>query len=181
MPKPAIHIMGASGSGTSTLGKALAQKLEAAWLDTDNYYWYPSTPRFQEKRPIADRLELLQEAFTNAENGWILSGSLESWGESLVPSFGLVVFLELDNNERMERLIKREAERHGENILPGGSAYESSKEFLQWSYHYEDSTMPGRNRKRHEEWLKTLPCKVLRLDSSASVDDLVKQVMAELL
>lgn len=36
-----IHILGASGVGTSTLGKALADKLNYCHLDTDDYYWLP--------------------------------------------------------------------------------------------------------------------------------------------
>lgn len=34
-----IHILGASGVGTSTLGAALSKRLPHTHLDTDNYYW----------------------------------------------------------------------------------------------------------------------------------------------
>jgi hypothetical protein len=37
----AIHITGASGSGTSTLGRALVERLGAVHLDTDDFYWSP--------------------------------------------------------------------------------------------------------------------------------------------
>jgi adenylate kinase family enzyme len=37
-----IHILGASGSGTTTLAKALANELGYKHFDTDDYYWIPS-------------------------------------------------------------------------------------------------------------------------------------------
>ena len=44
--KPLIHIYGASGSGTSTLGRYLAQRLDFAFLDADDYFWLPTDPKF---------------------------------------------------------------------------------------------------------------------------------------
>jgi len=34
-----IHILGASGSGTTTLGRALAERLQCPHFDTDDYFW----------------------------------------------------------------------------------------------------------------------------------------------
>lgn len=41
-----IHILGASGAGTSTLGQALEQTYGFKWLDTDDYFWMPTNPPF---------------------------------------------------------------------------------------------------------------------------------------
>jgi hypothetical protein len=38
-----IHILGASGSGTTTLGHALAARLQCPHFDTDAYFWYQLT------------------------------------------------------------------------------------------------------------------------------------------
>src|SRR5678809_1323103 len=38
-----IHILGASGSGT-TLGRALAEHLQGSHFDTDDYSWLPTDP-----------------------------------------------------------------------------------------------------------------------------------------
>lgn len=40
--KQIIHIFGASGSGTSTLGQAIRDALGYRWMDTDDYFWLPS-------------------------------------------------------------------------------------------------------------------------------------------
>ena len=46
-----IHIVGASGAGTSTLGQALERKYGYKWMDTDNYFWVPTDPPFNQARP----------------------------------------------------------------------------------------------------------------------------------
>jgi len=42
-----IHILGASESGTTTLGRALKEKYEYAHFDTDDYFWIPTNPPIQ--------------------------------------------------------------------------------------------------------------------------------------
>jgi adenylate kinase family enzyme len=89
-----IHITGASGSGVSTLGKALAAATGAVQLDTDSFYWLPVEPLFTQKRPAEERLRLISDAFADAESrGWILSGSISDWGRPLVSLFDMVVFV----------------------------------------------------------------------------------------
>ncbi len=41
-----IHIFGAAGSGTSTLGSHLAREIGGCHLDADSYYWHKSEPPF---------------------------------------------------------------------------------------------------------------------------------------
>ena len=102
-----IHILGASGSGTTTLGHALAERLNYAHFDTDDYFWLPTDPPFTEKREITLRQQLLMDDLT-AHGSWILSGSLCGWGDVAIPLFELVVFLWIPPETRMERLRQRE-------------------------------------------------------------------------
>lgn len=39
MSKNVIHIFGASGSGTSTIGKYISVKWNYYFMDTDDYFW----------------------------------------------------------------------------------------------------------------------------------------------
>jgi adenylate kinase family enzyme len=45
-----IHILGASGSGTTTLGRALSERLQCPHFDTDNYFWLPTDPPWVQSR-----------------------------------------------------------------------------------------------------------------------------------
>jgi adenylate kinase family enzyme len=40
-----IHLMGASGSGVTTLGRALAARLALPHHDSDDYFWLPTAPQ----------------------------------------------------------------------------------------------------------------------------------------
>jgi hypothetical protein len=50
-----IHILAASGAGTSTLGAALAARFGAVHLDTDDYFWEPTVLPFQRPRARQER------------------------------------------------------------------------------------------------------------------------------
>ena len=90
--KHIIHIFGASGSGTSTLGQAVAEKTGYAFLDSDDYIWAPTDPPFTSLRTHAERLPLLQRDMERIGNA-VLSGSLVGWGGALLPPFTLAVRL----------------------------------------------------------------------------------------
>ena len=72
-----IHIMGASGSGTSTLGAALANHLCVDHFDADDFYWLPTVPPYTTKRDPVARLALLAAALGETDYS-ILSGSAVS-------------------------------------------------------------------------------------------------------
>lgn len=47
--KNVIHIYGASGSGTSTLGRKISEELGYKFMDTDDYFWLPTNPKYTTK------------------------------------------------------------------------------------------------------------------------------------
>ena len=102
-----IHIFGASGSGTTTLGRAFAGRLECPHFDTDDYFWELTTPPFQKARQCEDRQARLSAALS-ASNAWILSGSLCGWGDPFIPLFNIAVFLTAPKDIRLARLQERE-------------------------------------------------------------------------
>ncbi len=171
-----IHIFGASGSGTTTLGAALARRLAALHLDADRFYWLPTDPPFTDKRPPAVRLEMLQHEMA-AHNAWVLSGSLCGWGDSLCECFTLAVFLRLDSSLRTARLLQREQLRYGDRIAPGGAMHATHCEFMTWAASYDSAVAPIRSLDLHERWIVHLRCPVLRLDSQLPVENLVDEII----
>jgi len=69
-----VHITGASGAGTSTLGRALATRLGIPQIESDDIIWEPTDPPFQTLRDRAARQPLLIAATSGA--AWVLSGSI---------------------------------------------------------------------------------------------------------
>jgi adenylate kinase family enzyme len=171
-----IHIVGASGSGATSLGRALADVLAIPHHDTDDYFWQPTIPPYQEKREIADRLRLIHEMFLPRAD-WVLSGSIEGWGDALIPCFDLVVFLSTPKELRLRRLRAREATHFGTDaVAPGGWRHPATEEFIEWASHYDAGDREGRSLAKHQAWLAALPCPVLRLDGSRPLPDLVRQI-----
>jgi adenylate kinase family enzyme len=168
-----IHITGASGSGTTTLGLALAGKYDCSHVDTDDYFWLPTDPPFQQERPVDERRTLL-EAQLSQNSSWILSGSLCGWGDIFIPLFSLVVFLYVPLDIRLARLLEREQSRYGSDaIAPGGIMHTQHSAFIAWATAYDDGDMQMRSKQRHEQWLKTLPCPVLRIEGAQKIETLV--------
>ncbi|MEM7428477.1 MAG: hypothetical protein AAF441_20490 [Pseudomonadota bacterium] len=172
-----IHILGASGSGVTTLGSAIAGELAFPHHDADDYYWLPTVPPFTRKRAPADRIRLMREIFTRRAD-WVLSGSMISWGEEIHRLFDHVIFVTAPEEVRAERVLDRERRHFGaEAVAPGGWRHADTQAFVKWVAGYERGDRPGRSLARHEAWLAGLSCPVLRVDGQKPVMELVDQFL----
>ena len=171
-----IHIVGASGAGTSTLGQALEQECGYKWLDTDIFFWLPSDPPFVQSRPREERAALLADEMQKHQT-CVISGSLCDWGDVFIPQFDLVVFVDTPTDIRIERLHKREYERFGERISEGGDMHEEHLRFIEWAGIYDKAGIDQRSRALHEEWFKLLKCPIMRLNGTEPIGMLVAQVI----
>lgn len=167
-----IHIMGAAGSGTSTLGNSLGKVLPHIHLDTDDYFWIS---KFTKQRPVPERIAKLKRKMLYSEQ-WILSGAVAGWGDCFKPYFDLVIFLWIPTEIRLERLQQREMERYGKEALPGGIKYEESKTFLEWASLYDRAGMEVRSKTLHEQWMTGLTCPILRIEGNYSTEERVTLV-----
>jgi adenylate kinase family enzyme len=174
-----IHILGATGSGTTTLGRALAERLQCPHFETDDYCWVPTDPPYTKQRERTERQQLLMGDLT-AHDAWVVSGSLCGWGDVAIPLFELVVFLSIPSEVRMARLRRREHERFGERILPGGDMYESSQAFLVRAASYDEAGLDIRSRRLHDQWLSTLPCPILCFEGEYSIEEQLAVLMVEI-
>lgn len=174
-----IHITGASCSGVSSLGYALAKRFAVPQIDVDDFYWMPTDPPFTTKRPPEDRVRLIEDRQHETAE-WILTGSCLGWGDSLIRAVDLIVFIYTPTVTRLQRLDQREAARYGKRILPDGDMHEAHLAFRDWASLYEEPTCPGRNLAKHEHWLSEQSVPVLRLDGMKTTRDLVHSVEEKL-
>ena len=176
-----VHITGASGAGVTTLGRVLTARLGVVALDTDDFYWQPATPPFQQARPPADRLALLALAMQTTD-GFVSSGSLDGWGDPLIPRFAAVIFIRTPTELRLARLRTREAIVFGATaIAPGGPHHVEHEAFIDWAAGYDRGLQSGRNLQRHIAWIATLPCPVLTLDGAQPIAELLAATLAFLI
>jgi uridine kinase len=164
-----ILVTGASGSGTTTLGRTLSVCLGSSFLDADDYYWIPTDPPYEKKRDPAARLQLIL-ADLRKSSSTVVAGCVRNWGGELEDSFSLIVFLILDAEVRVARLQEREMSELGR----------VNEAFLEWAAQYDTGRMPGRSRALHEKWLSERSCPVLRLEGDLSVAERVARVIEAL-
>lgn len=155
-----IHVAGAPGSGTSTLGKALAYESGSVFIEADDLLWQQTDPPYQIKRPVAERNSLLLDQLHGAR-GAVVAGSIAGWGNDVEDIFDLIVFLYVESDVRVARLIERELSLFGK-IDPT---------FIAWARQYDEGSLPGRSLARHNRWLASRRCPVLRLEGDLQTEE----------
>ena len=175
-----IHIFGASGSGVTTTGRALAKILHLDYLDSDGYFWEIAEVPFTAKRDPELRNSLIKSDLETLGN-WILGGSVFEWGENVFPDFDLVVFLWIPPQIRMERLKKREFERYGDVIYTEPARIKQFEDFIVWASNYDiQNGTANRNFWAHENWMKSLPFPVLKISGDFTLQERIDLIIEKI-
>lgn len=169
MERCVIHLFGASGSGTSTLGRFIADRMDCFFMDTDDYYWQPTDPKYTTSRPIPERLELMQRDIA-AHKRVVISGSLVDWGDGLIPLITLAIRVETPTAVRIARLRARERARFGSRLDPDGDMYAQHEKFIRWAADYDEGDIHMRSKAMHDQWQKQLACPLVTVDGNLPVE-----------
>lgn len=180
--------MGAPGSGTTTIARALAEALGYKHLDTDDYHWFTSDPEPYRRRRNPDHRRTLLSQDLAQYPQWVLSGSLCGWGDCFAPEFDLVVFCTAPVPTRLARIHARELARYGaERLSEQGDLHGVFVKFKDWAAHYDTETTRIRSLEFEKKWLAThLTCPVIPVDTEgdlavvlARVEEIVVEGMPE--
>lgn len=175
-----INIIGASGTGKTTLAKAVAAKFQFPHFDSDDYYHFQTDPPFQKQRSPEDRLNLLMSDL-NKNPSWVLSGGAGVWNPAPPVDYSLVVFLYLSPDIRLERLRQRELQLYGKRILIGGDMEVDHKEFMRWTAGYDDGSAEGTNTLPcHSAFLQRVGSPILKLEGPMTTNDQIEQIIRKL-
>jgi adenylate kinase family enzyme len=174
-----IHLLGPSCSGTSTLGKLIAEIYKIPWYDTDDIFWIKTDPPFTQKRETSERIKILQEILEK-NSSLVLSGSAMGWGDFIKDYFDIIIYKYVEQEIRIKRLLTRETNRYGNRIDPGNDMYEIHKEFVEWNKKYETGGMEMRSRQSELSWIKDVKCKIIRLEESKTPEEELKIVSEEI-
>lgn len=127
-----ILIVGCAGSGKSTLGKKLAQKLHLPLVHLDHFHWLPGR-----NRRTDDAFAQLQEKACEQET-WIMDGTYLRHLSTRLPYADTVIFLDLPRWLCLWHIIKRwiRCLFTGETFAPGCSQRTLSLDFWLWAWHW---------------------------------------------
>jgi len=172
-----IIVFGASGAGTTTIGKELANIMGFKHFDLDDYYWsWDAAVPYTVPRPKSERIEMLKKDILECTY-FVLSGSMCGWDNTFVSLLDLAVFVQASTDIRIERLRKRELNEFGNRISEGGDMYKNHIDFLEWAKTYDTASPPERCLQLHEEWSAKLPCPVLHVSGIDDVSANAKFIM----
>ena len=159
-----IIICGLNGTGKSTLGKALAEKLHFHFIDIENLYFPKTNPNYiyasLRTRKEVEKL-LLHEIKTH--KNFILASVKGDYWEDIYSLIQYAILLDVPKNIRLQRVKKRSFQKFGKRMLSGGDLFEQEEKFFRF--------VESRNESAVEEWVKSLKCPVMRIDGTKPIDE----------
>jgi len=100
-----IYIIGAAGSGKTTLAKEIGQRSGIIPTNLDDIFWSNETNSFGRKRNIEERNKIYQKILKT--NAWIIEGAYIEWPIEGLYRSDTVIYLDIDKNEINKRIILR--------------------------------------------------------------------------
>lgn len=162
-----IIILGLNGSGKTTVGRELAQLLNYKRMDVEDYYFPSSGIPFSVHRTKEEVQQLMWKDICTSGN-YVLSSVSCDWGEQIIGTLQLAVFLSASLEVRLARIKQREFARFGPRVLDGGDMYESQRRFHDF--------VASRQEEPIKQTASLLPCPVLEIDSTLSIETIVQQI-----
>ncbi len=165
-----IVICGLNGTGKSTLGKALAEKLHFHFIDIENLYFPKTNPNYiyaspRTREDVAERLLCEIRTYKN----FILASVKGDYGEELYSFFQCAIMLDVPRDIRLQRVKDRSFQKFGNRMLSGGDLFEQEEKFFRF--------VESRNETIVEEWVKSLKCPVIRIDGTKPIDENTNFIM----
>jgi len=175
MKQNLINIFGSSGSGSTTLARNICETYGYKFIDVDDYLWKRTDPPFTKRYTNEEACSLIKTALGDGKNA-VISGSLVGIADELKPQINVFIYMNLDKDIRIQRIINRETKRFGTRVLPGGDLYDQHRSFLQWVSDYENNPETQRSRRQHLLWLEDVTQPVLRITDELSLEELITLV-----
>jgi adenylate kinase family enzyme len=173
-----IHLLGASGSGTSSIGKKIAESLQIPFFESDDIFWEETSIPFTQKRDIEIRKTILNDIINKNEN-WVISGSALKWGDKLLQVSDLIILITCPTSVRIQRIKGREFKRFGKRLLPGNDMYQNHFEFLNWASSYDTGGMDMRSLQSERTWLSRASC-TTKIVENIDIDHSIKSILSDI-
>ena len=173
-----IHVMGASGSGTSTIGEFLGNALGFDVIESDFYKWEQTVPEFQIMRPIEESNALLMERINSSKN-LVITGSLHS-NPITHKHINLIIYLQCPTWIRIRRIKKRDVEVGRNSLEAEGEVKENFLWFLNFAKNYDKLGTDMRSKASQEMVIKSCNAPVIRIKTNRTMKHIEKILLKKL-
>lgn len=168
-----IIVCGLNGTGKSTLGKALAEKLHFHFIDNEDLYFPKIDPAYIYAVPRT-REEVEKHLLNEIEKhkNFVFASVKGDYGETIYPFFQYAVLIDVPKDVRMKRVKNRSFQKFGNRMLLGGDLYEQEERFFDLVNSRAENTV--------EKWIQSLSCPIIRIDGTKSIEENVNLVMEQI-
>ena len=159
-----ILICGLNGTGKSTVGRMLADRMGYEFIDNEDLFFPKADPLYMFSNPRSEEevIRLLEERIRE-NNRFIFAAVRGNYGDKLIASLDYIVLIELPKQIRSQRVRDRSYQKFGDRILPGGDLYDKESKWFSLTDSRPDDYVTG--------WLETVDCPVIRIDGTLPVEE----------
>lgn len=176
-----ILIIGASGTGTTTLGKRISNQLKISFIDLDELFWLDSDIPFTKFRNTEQLREIVNDKIYSRRE-WVISGDPSLWNVDIENKINYLIFLKAPTNIRISRLEKRYDNQYGiASRVQGNLIFENHQEFIKWTLKYDIGGITGRTKEKQESWISNLNGIIYETNSDKELDLLVEEVLKKIM
>jgi len=168
-----ILICGLNGTGKSTLGRILADRMGYEFIDNEDLFFPKTDPSYTFSSPRSEEevIRLLEDKISG-NNRFIFAAVKGNYGDRLVTLLDYIVLIEVPKQIRSNRVRDRSYLKFGDRILPGGDLYEKENKWFSLTDNRPDTYVT--------DWLETLDCPVIRIDGTLPVEKNVNYLLSVL-
>ena len=168
-----ILICGLNGTGKSTLGRMLADRMGYEFIDNEDLFFPKADPLYMFSNPRSEEeaVRLLEEKISKNDR-FIFAAVRGNYGDKLIAALDRIILIEVPKQIRSRRVRDRSYQKFGDRILPGGDLYDRESKWF--------SLTDSRPESYVTEWLETLDCPVIRIDGTRPVEENVNDLLSVL-
>ena len=168
-----ILICGLNGTGKSTLGRMLADRMGYEFIDNEDLFFPKADPLYMFSNPRSEEeaVRLLEEKISKNDR-FIFAAVRGNYGDKLIAALDRIILIEVPKQIRSRRVRDRSYQKFGDRILPGGDLYDRESKWF--------SLTDSRPETYVTEWLETLDCPVIRIDGTRPVEENVNDLLSVL-
>ena len=168
-----ILICGLNGTGKSTLGRILADRMGYEFIDNEDLFFPKTDPLYTFSSPRSEEevIRLLEDKISG-NNRFIFAAVKGNYGDRLIALLDYIVLIEVPKQIRSNRVRDRSYQNFGDRILPGGDLYEKENKWFSLTDNRPDTYVT--------DWLETLDRPVIRIDGTLPVEKNVNYLVSVL-
>lgn len=168
-----ILVCGLNGTGKSTLGKALAERLHFYFIDNEDLYFPKIDPAYIYAAPrTREEVEKLLLNEIEKHEDFVFASVKGDYGETIYPFFQYAVLIDVPKNIRIERVKNRSFQKFGNRMLLGGDLYEQEERFFDLVKSRAEDTV--------EKWIQSLSCPIIRINGTKPIEENINFLMGQI-